>query len=75
MAKPEISVVIPCLNEEKTIAICIEKSIRAFKIMEVRGEVVVSDNGSTDKSADIALMHRGRIRRRKVMRDHDHFIF
>jgi len=61
MAKPEISVVIPCLNEEKTMAICIEKSIRAFKIMKVRGEVVVSDNGSTDKSAEIAKKSGARV--------------
>jgi len=46
MAKPEISVVIPCLNEEKTMAICIEKSIRAFKIMKVRSSVkkICKDN-------------------------------
>ncbi len=51
----EVSVVIPCLNEEETIGICIEKSKKAFKENNITGEIIVSDNGSTDKSVDIAL--------------------
>ncbi len=51
----KISAIIPCLNEEETIGICIEKAIKAFKELGVDGEVVVGDNGSTDRSAEIAL--------------------
>lgn len=49
-----VSAVIPCLNEEQTLAICIEKAFRSFAELEVRGEVVVADNGSTDRSVEIA---------------------
>ena len=51
----EVSVVIPCLNEEKTIGICIEKASRVFKECNINGEIIVSDNGSIDGSVDIAL--------------------
>src|SRR5579871_5455066 len=50
----ELSVVIPCLNEEKTIAIVIDKALRAMREGGIRGEVVVSDNGSTDASVSVA---------------------
>ena len=44
----------PCLNEEETIGICIEKAFRCFQEIGVNGEVVVADNGSTDRSVEIA---------------------
>lgn len=50
----EVSVVMPCLNEESTIGVCIEKAMNALERMGVPGEVVVSDNGSTDPSVEIA---------------------
>lgn len=53
--KVEVSVVMPCLNEGETIGICIEKIKKAFKENNINGEIIVSDNGSTDKSVDIAL--------------------
>jgi glycosyltransferase involved in cell wall biosynthesis len=67
MDKPvELSVVIPCLNEEKTIADCIDKALKAFSEMGISGEVVVVDNGSTDKSARIAESHGARVVAEKV---------
>ncbi len=50
----EVSVVIPCLNEEKTIGVCIKKAIESFKNEGVSGEVIVVDNSSTDNSSHIA---------------------
>ena len=50
----DVSVVIPCLNEAKSIGICVEKSLKAFTDAGLHGEVVVADNGSTDGSIDIA---------------------
>lgn len=47
---PEISVVLPCLNEEKTITYCIEKALIGIQNSNLIGEVIVADNGSTDKS-------------------------
>ena len=54
VATPEISVVIPCLNEARSIGICVEKALAAFREIGIRGEVVVADNGSTDGSVEIA---------------------
>lgn len=50
----ELSVVMPCLNEADTIAICIQKALRAMRENNIRGEVVIADNGSTDRSREIA---------------------
>jgi glycosyltransferase involved in cell wall biosynthesis len=51
---PEVSVVVPCLNEAETLAACIEKAQRTFREHGIRGEVVVADNGSSDGSQAIA---------------------
>jgi glycosyltransferase involved in cell wall biosynthesis len=50
----EVSVVIPCLNEAKSIGICVSKAMAAFGTAGLCGEVVVGDNGSTDGSIEIA---------------------
>ncbi len=50
----EVSVVMPCLNEEKTIGPCVTQALETFARSGLRGEVVVADNGSTDRSAEIA---------------------
>lgn len=50
----EVSVVMPCLNEEATVGTCIRKAQETLKKHGIKGEVVVSDNGSTDRSVEIA---------------------
>lgn len=52
--RPLVSVVMPVLNEEDGLAICIEKIRAAFEKGNIDGEIVVSDNGSTDRSVEIA---------------------
>lgn len=49
-----MSVVLPCLDEEEAIGPCILKIQRAFAIDGIDGEIVVCDNGSTDRSVAIA---------------------
>lgn len=51
---PELSIVIPCLNEAGTIATCIAKARRFLEQHRVAGEIIIADNGSNDGSADIA---------------------
>jgi glycosyltransferase involved in cell wall biosynthesis len=51
---PLVSVVIPCLDEVRSIGTCVRKAIEALATMGVSAEVVVVDNGSTDGSADVA---------------------
>jgi glycosyltransferase involved in cell wall biosynthesis len=53
-SRPELSVVMPCLNEAATIGICIRKAFASFESIRIDGEVVVADNGSTDGSQAIA---------------------
>src|SRR6266566_192554 len=57
----EVSVVIPCLNEEGTLASCIEKARRALQEHNITGEIVVADNGSTDLSRAIAEREAARV--------------
>lgn len=66
MNRPKISAVIPCLNEEKTLPICIAKAQKAFDDLGITGEVVVGDNGSTDKSAEIATAMGARVVHQKI---------
>lgn len=49
-----VSVVMPCLNEEKTIGACVTKALEGIRRTGLPGEVIVSDNGSTDRSIEIA---------------------
>jgi glycosyltransferase involved in cell wall biosynthesis len=51
---PEVSVVMPCLNESDTLAICIRKAQLVFSQQEIDGEIIVADNGSTDGCQQIA---------------------
>jgi glycosyltransferase involved in cell wall biosynthesis len=57
----DVSVVIPCLNEAQSIAFCVDKALSAFVEIGIVGEVVVSDNGSTDGSIEIAEAHGARV--------------
>ncbi len=57
----KVSVVIPCLNEARSVEFCIDKAFAAFKQASVSGEVVVADNGSTDGSIEIAKLHGARV--------------
>ena len=57
----EVSVVIPCLNEQDTLAHCIEKVRKAFREHNIAGEILVADNGSTDLSRTIAEREGARV--------------
>ena len=50
----EVSVVLPCLNEEESIGVCINKIKEVFRREGISGEIIVVDNGSTDSSRQIA---------------------
>lgn len=50
---PEVSVVIPSLNEEATIRECIEKMQKVFNDNHIDGEIIVADS-STDRTPEIA---------------------
>lgn len=60
-AEIELSVVMPCLNEAETLEACIRKATRYFAEHQVRGEIVIGDNGSTDGSQEIAERNGARV--------------
>ncbi len=56
-----VSVVMPCLNEVASVGKCVEKALRALDRMQVPGEVLVVDNGSTDGSPETAARAGARV--------------
>jgi glycosyltransferase involved in cell wall biosynthesis len=52
--KVELSVVMPCLNESRTLETCIRKAQATMERLGISGEVVIADNGSTDGSQSLA---------------------
>lgn len=59
---PALTFVFPCLNEEASLADCIRR-VRASLDADpdLRYEIVVADNGSTDRSREIAVEHGARV--------------
>src|SRR5262245_31522790 len=58
---PEVSVVMPCLNEARTVARCVAKARDCLARLGVHGEVVVADNGSNDGSPALARAEGARV--------------
>ena len=57
----ELSIVMPCLDEAETLAVCVEKANQFFRDSGVAGEVIIADNGSTDGSQAIAAALGARV--------------
>lgn len=51
---PEVSVVLPCLNEVETLPACIRQIRQTFRSHRLRGEIIVADNGSSDGTGMVA---------------------
>jgi glycosyltransferase involved in cell wall biosynthesis len=60
-ANPFISIVMPCLNEEATVGVCVAKARSWLAKSGLRGEVIVVDNGSTDRSVELATEAGARV--------------
>ena len=50
----EVSVVMPCLNEQESVGVCVEKALAGLAASGMVGEVIVCDNGSSDDSVAVA---------------------
>lgn len=57
----ELTVLMPCLNEAETVAVCVGKALRFLRDRGIHGEVLVADNGSTDGSAELAAGSGARV--------------
>lgn len=56
----DISIIIPCLNEEKSIAFCLDEVISTIKKYNLSAEIVVVDNGSSDGTPKIVLSYKNK---------------
>ena len=56
-----LSILIPCLNEEKTISYCINKAKKFIATFDKKSEILIVDNGSTDKTVIIAKKNGARV--------------
>ncbi len=57
----ELTILIPCLNEAETIAVCVSKAAEFLRNNQIDGEVLVADNGSTDGSQQLAVDNGARV--------------
>lgn len=57
----EVSVVIPTLNEEITIGFCVEKAVKEFERLGIKGEVIISDSYSKDRTVEMAISKGARV--------------
>src|SRR5437868_1454675 len=61
MMRPELTILMPCLNEARTLTGCIAKAQRFLEQYGISGEVLVADNGSTDGSIELATGLNARV--------------
>ena len=54
MEQLEFTILMPCLNEEKTVGSCIREAMEYIRRHELSAEVLIADNGSSDRSVEIA---------------------
>lgn len=68
VARPSLSIVMPCLNEEANVADAIASSLAALDAHGIAGEVIVVNDGSTDGTQAVAESFAGRDPRVRVLR-------
>lgn len=57
----ELTILMPCLNEEKSLGGCIREAMEFMEQQGIRGEVLIADNGSRDCSCKIAMDLNARV--------------
>lgn len=57
----ELTILMPCLNEVRTLPACITKARRFLQAAGISGEIVIADNGSTDGSQTLARSLNARV--------------
>lgn len=57
----ELTILMPCLNEEKTVGECVTIATQFLCTYEISGEVLICDNGSNDRSVELAQIQGARV--------------
>lgn len=57
----ELTILIPALNEEETIGVCVKKAKQFIESRKIEGEVLVADNNSTDGTTNVAINYGARV--------------
>ena len=57
----ELSILMPCLNEVRTVGVCVGKAQAFLRDHDIAGEIIVADNGSTDGSVELAERLNARV--------------
>lgn len=57
----EFTILMPCLNEERTVEVCVKQAVSWIRCSSVQAEVLIVDNGSSDNSANIAKAAGARV--------------
>ena len=57
----ELTILMPCLNEAASVAACVREAAAYLHTRHIAGEVLVADNGSTDRSREIAAEAGARV--------------
>lgn len=57
----EITILMPCLNEEHTVGQCIIEAKKCLDSLNVESEILIVDNGSCDNSVNVAESHGARV--------------
>lgn len=61
MNEVEFTILMPCLNEEKTVGYCIREAKSAIRHYGISAEILIADNGSSDASKEIAKKNGARV--------------
>lgn len=61
MENVELTILMPCLNEAKTVEICIKKAKQFLSENNINGEILIADNGSDDNSKEVALQNGAKV--------------
>lgn len=57
----KLTLLMPCLNEAPTIAECVTRALESLKELDLQGECLIADNGSTDGSVELAEKSGARV--------------